>query len=162
MKYPLISLIFVIVFFVSCTHEKQYTNDRFFPSGGLGLSRHLWEQKYGQAYHEGDISANFRSENVTLQTYFLEGNVCTIKCFPNRKMDLDTARKEIQKLLPNDALIPQETTHSPGSQHEFYFSESLKTHFGKDGWRGGKPGQFMAIYNLKGGEIEDFGVDTGW
>ena len=134
-----------------------------FASGGLGLTRQEWEQRYGPPSHTDD---NFSSEYANNEygiSYWGANPQYVLAIFRRYQSESGTiqqAQAEAHAMLPSDATFIRNKTSGPCCYRpdetimiEYYNSQSLLGQFPRWGgspfnWSQVSPGDFVIEYSL--------------
>ncbi|MEK6288512.1 MAG: hypothetical protein AABO57_22575 [Acidobacteriota bacterium] len=132
-------------------------------SGGLGLSRTEWERLHGHTTNQDSGYSYYKDEPGQFIINFMGRGAAYIK----RSYDdpagvtLEEARKESQKLIPQDSRLIRTYNASAGPV-DLYFSDALKPIFPTDDyWIHGEPGNFIVLYFSDHGIIDSFVIGLG-
>ena len=160
----LITTLIAVIAYGYCWYDtRQYHSP--INSGGLGLSRGEWEEKFGKATWEDSGQVAFRDQTTSYYVWFWEGNagLIDISRIDKSAITLEAARAVIQRLLPADARLIRSGKREDYPLTDSYISESLQGRFAHDTWRDryGEAGEFHVEYIFSGDSVERMGVRIG-
>jgi hypothetical protein len=124
--------------------SEQLVQDQFI-SGGLGVSRQVWESRHGQPdrdesgayFHYGNYIIRYEDERVIYLVHDWKADV-----------SFSAARVTATSALPADSTLVQSVTTPEGLLFELYTSESLTSRFNATEWTDNEqePGTIGVLY----------------
>lgn len=131
-------------------------------SGGLGLSKQLWEAKQGKSdikcpsnlpytcYEGGKYMVGYMNDHIWILEIYLHPLPYTYK---RPGISIEESRSLSKRFIPSDGRLIKTYKNQSGSTVDLYMSESLKSlesHFPANApgvWTGGEVGNFIVIHS---------------
>ncbi len=145
----------------SPTHTPLVISAPPLKSGGLGLSKALWETEHSP----GEIWAGYTNyDGGKYSIIFIEEKIGHLeRNFSGQLPTLAEAHDEAEGLIPEDSQLME--TYSPAAMPELivdlYMSQSLQTCFSRGAFVNGDPGNFIAVYGVFEGKVPRIVIGLG-
>ena len=133
-----------------------------YTSAGLGLSPQEWGQRYGASQGTDAGHSSFMNGSYVMREPWDAPYLTWVQRIYRapESVSLETARKDIARMSPADAVLIDAKPSEMGTVTETYRSETLKRRLPANTWDGTDAGSFIVVYRLSDGQVGGFVITT--